>query len=372
VTVAGAPRPDAEGPAVEWSGPDTAADDFEGPVTRRQVAELAALCDLLAAWVAAPPARPPLCQEADWRRFRVAAGVHGVAPLLGRRVGGEAGWQGSAAGDWLGDQYAANCRRVERLHLELRAVLARFAAAGVPLMPLKGAVLGVLCYADSGERPMADLDLLVHRHDLDRAVALLGELGYEEVSGGRKHLKLARAAAREIVDAGREHPDNPRWIELHPACCEWLDDEQIELTDCIWATASEAWLLGEPAWLPGPSAHWIYLLVHGSHHILINRFRLVQLLDLLRLEPHLPAGDAPDGLLTTLASPEVPAAILRAVYPPLALLERYFPADAADASGRGGLRRDMRERLAPGFAAWADDLDLYHACYLHPAPWRPQ
>ena len=372
MTVAGAPRPDAEGPAIEWSGPDTAADDFEGPVTHRQVAELAALCDLLAAWVAAPPARPPLWQEADWRRFRVAAGVHGVAPLLGRRLGGEAGWQGSAAGDWLGDQYAANCRRVERLHLELRAVLARFAAAGVPLMPLKGALLGVLCYADPGERPMADLDLLVHRRDLDRAVALLGELGYEEVSGGRKHLKLARAAAREIVDAGREHPDNPRWIELHPACCEWLDDEQVELTDCIWATASEAWLLGEPAWLPGPSAHWIYLLVHGSHHILINRFRLVQLLDLLRLEPHLPAGDVPGALLTTLASPEVPAAILRAVYPPLALLERYFPADAADASGRGGLRRAMRERLAPGFAAWADDLDLYHACYLHPAPWRPQ
>lgn len=251
-------------------------------------------------------------------------------------------------------------------------MLARFAVARVPLMPLKGALLGAVCYGDPGERPMADLDLLVRHQDLERGVALLAELGYKEVSGGRKHVKLARAAAREIVDAGREHPDNPRWIELHPACCEWLEEEPIDLTDHIWAAAREERLLGEPAWLPDPAAHWLYLLVHGSHHIRINRFRLVQLLDLLRLEPHLPAGAAPEGLLSTLASPEVPEVVLRAVYAPLALLDRYFPADAADASGRARLRRAMRERLAPGFAAWADGLDLYHACYLHPAPWRPQ
>jgi hypothetical protein len=337
-----------------------------------EIAQLAALCDLLAAWAAVPPPRPPRWPEATWRRFRIVAQVHGVAPLLGFRLRRAAGWQETAAGAWLAAQYEANRRRAELLQQDLRAVLARFAGAGVPLMPLKGAVLTALCYADPGERPMADLDLLVRGDHFEQGVALLGGLGYEPVVGGRKHLKLVRAGAGEVVDPGSEHPGNPRSIELHPACGEWLREERIDLTDHIWAAAREERLLGERAWLPDPPAHWLYLLVHSTHHILINRFRLLQLLDLLGLEPRLPRGGGAAGPLAVLASPEVPDAVARAIYAPLALLERYYPGPPPDAAGRSRLRGALRQRLQPGFTAWADGLDLYHACYLDPAPWRPE
>jgi Uncharacterised nucleotidyltransferase len=346
-------------------------DAGEVPATGQPAAFLAELCDLLAVWVAAaPPPLPPRWSAPTWERFRRAAQVHGVAPLLGRRLQRAAGWPETAAGAWLTGQYAANRRRVERLHRELRAVLDRFAAASVPLMPLKGAVLGPSLYADPGERPMADLDLLVRREHFEQGVALLGELGYEPVFSGRKHWTLARAGDREIVEPDGEHPDNPRPIELHPACGEWLDDTRIELTDLLWGSARQGLLLGAPAWLPDAAAHWLYLLVHATHHILINRFRLIMLLDLVRLEPHLPPGGA-TGPLAALAFPQLPEAAARALYAPLALLERYFPAAPPDAADRSRLAATLRERLPDGFTAWADGLDLYHACYLDAAPWRP-
>ncbi len=350
---------------------------------------LAWMCERLAVWVVAPPPQPPPAwPAAAWEDFRAATQVHGVGPLLGRRLGDRQPWSQAAA--WLGAEHAANRLRVERLHQDLRAILARFAAADVPLMPLKGAVLGPLYYSDPAERPMADLDLLVRAETLAQSAQLLVDIGYEVVFEGRKHVKLAPRGGRRrpVSDAGGasdgdvgadaggspgpgpgdheaagEHPDNPRWVELHPACGEWLGDERIDLTGPIWAGARRQPLLGEPAWLPDPATHWLYLLVHATHHILINRFRLIQLLDLLLLCPTDLLGAA-----LQVEPPAAAAAMARALYPPLALLQRYFPAGATAAAT--ALRQDLRARLAPGYAAWADGLDLFQACYLDAAPWR--
>jgi hypothetical protein len=242
---------------------------------------------------------------------------------------------------------------------------------------------------------MADLDLLVQAPALDEAVALLAELGYEEVFRGRKHVKLAPRGGREIVARGGEDAGNPRWVELHPACGEWLGDERIDLTAPMWAAAREERLLGEPAWVPAAPAHWLYLLVHATHHILINRFRLVQLLDLLLLEPELPHGG-----VVAAETADGAGAMARALYPPLALLVRYAaamtapaapasaapaapvvagpgalaaaPADRAADGPRAALTAALRPRLSRGFLEWADGLDLFHCCYLDAAPWRAE
>jgi hypothetical protein len=336
------------------------------------VSDWPALCDLLMAWVDVPPGGPPSWDEDGWGDFRAAARAHGVAPLLGNRLAARPAWRGTAAGAWLAEQLAASRRRAALLRADLAAVLAAFRGAGVAVMPIKGLELAEL-YAEAAERPMADLDLLVQAADLDSSVALLAGLGYEPVFAGRKHVKLARAGNREIADEESEHPDNPRPIELHPACGEWLDEERIELTPRMWAAARAGELAGEPACLPDPATHWLYLLVHASHHLLINRFRLVQLLDLRLLEPAALAGGAAAQLL----SEGAPAGAAqgedgvwaRAVYPPLALLDRYEPS-AERRADRQPLRHALRQRLPERFTAWADGLDLYSVSYLHAAPWR--
>lgn len=56
-------------------------------------------------------------------------------------------------------------------------IASRFNEAGVPLMALKGAALHLTIYDTPSARAMSDLDLLVKPEDLDRARALLEDLG---------------------------------------------------------------------------------------------------------------------------------------------------------------------------------------------------
>jgi hypothetical protein len=122
------------------------------------------------------------------------------------------------------------------------------------------------------------------------------------------------------------------------------------LTDRVWSTARRGELLGAPAWLPAAEAAWLHLLIHATHHILLNNSRLVQLVDLSLLTP---AVREPAALLAAVDA--------RATYPALALLARYFSLD---------LTAEVRPRVSSGFAAWADGLDLFSVCYLNPVPWR--
>ena len=77
---------------------------------------------------------------------------------------------------------------------QLRSLLAAFDRASVPVMPLKGPALGEALYRDPGLRPFTDLDLLVRRADVPRAVRLLSTLGY-------RALEHQRPLAYELADA---------------------------------------------------------------------------------------------------------------------------------------------------------------------------
>lgn len=318
-------------------------------------ATFAPLCDELARWIVPGrlPAAPPDWPEEAWDSFRQAAQVHGVAPLLWLKARSLPAWAASPIGSWLADQYTWNARRVERLHGELAEILHLFAAEGVPVVPVKGSMLGALYYEDAAARPMADLDVMVRENHLPAVEALLARLGYAKLFAGWKHSRFARpAAAGAVIDRTREHPDNPRQLEVHPRCREHIADEVVDLTDRLWESVYQGALLGAPAWLPTPDTAWLHLLIHATHHVLLNNFRLIQLADLALL---MPAVSDPESLLAELDA--------RATYPALVLLDRYFQR-GMEALGA------LKARLSPGYAAWAEGLDLFAVCHLNPAPWR--
>jgi Uncharacterised nucleotidyltransferase/Protein of unknown function (DUF5672) len=58
----------------------------------------------------------------------------------------------------------------------LRTALLRFSESGVPVIVLKGAALAALVYPFPALRPMRDIDLLVHRRDMERVEAVLHSL----------------------------------------------------------------------------------------------------------------------------------------------------------------------------------------------------
>jgi hypothetical protein len=65
---------------------------------------------------------------------------------------------------------------------ECRELLERFAAAGLPLLFLKGLTLGALAYSDPAIKSAIDIDLLIDPPDLRRTAELLRQCGYRLVA----------------------------------------------------------------------------------------------------------------------------------------------------------------------------------------------
>lgn len=129
----------------------------------------------------APTPWPPdtIGQEADWTTIVQTALRHGVAGLLCRSLRGLPAGEVpqdifDAAGVFLAHAEAQGTTLVGHLF----DVLDVLAAEGIPALPFKGPVLGMLAHASATIRPSLDLDVLIPRQDMDRGVAALGRLGY--------------------------------------------------------------------------------------------------------------------------------------------------------------------------------------------------
>jgi len=100
----------------------------------------------------------------------------------------------------------ASRRPIQRLPVEtllaaFDEVQAAFAAAGVPLLLLKGFVFAERLYGGLGRRPQHDIDVLVRRRDRRRALRLLAGLGF-----ARKAYDLhSRTVVREGVAIDVHH-----------------------------------------------------------------------------------------------------------------------------------------------------------------------
>ena len=76
------------------------------------------------------------------------------------------------------DKMLLALQRYQRLNYEILRIYDAFEEAGIPFIPLKGAVVRSL-YPKVWMRTSCDVDVLVHEEDLERAVSLLSQkLGY--------------------------------------------------------------------------------------------------------------------------------------------------------------------------------------------------
>jgi hypothetical protein len=287
-----------------------------------------------------------------WSIFEHVVAMHGLAPHLARTV------PPSTLGDvvppyvieWLAAQDELNGRRIERMHDELAAILGPAAAAGIEVMPLKGALLTTMDRAHATARPMADLDLLVHPADRAGIGAILVGLGYRhllEANPRPTHDVFLDPGGGRVVSFDGEHPDNPRRVEVHVEVKRhlwgWVDDD--DLTAALWAGARTGEILGERAAIPRNEALFAHLAIHASSDLLSRRGRLVQWLDLGSMAPL--AGD-----LATMPHP-------RLAFPALRLASRALP-DGMATLDLASLREHGPGRLA----SWAATVPLDHRCGL--------
>ncbi len=115
----------------------------------------------------------------DWPRCRRMAAAHGVRALVHRRL---TPWMQTIQVPDIWDQWTAECAAESRSNLarlvDLRRVLEAYDQKKIPVLVVKGPVLGVCLYGDIALRPFGDLDLVVPVEERERAMDCLEELGF--------------------------------------------------------------------------------------------------------------------------------------------------------------------------------------------------
>jgi hypothetical protein len=272
----------------------------------------------------------------EWRMARAAAVMHGVSGLLAGRLR----WVGPA--DWrefLQTQHHHTLLRYRRIEARLNDIDRSARAKGLAVVALKGAALHALGVYAAGERPMADIDLLVREADVGRAATLLASLGYVETGTTWKHLifepeqmseqALAWKTAASAPPFG-EHEDYLIKVELHTRIAERLPVTDVDITAQILPRDAKAGL--NP--YPSRSALLLHLLLHAAGNMCNRSLRLMHLHDIARLAATTTATE-----WSQLSRTLIAVKGLWWAYPPLAMIDRYqtglIPGEVLAAARRG-------------------------------------
>jgi len=263
----------------------------------------------IAAECGKPTRTPPRWSESHWRLAQAAAVIHGVSPLLSRRLlwRGPHAWQ-----QFLAEQWQQTFTRQHALAGLIARIDAQGRKVGIPITALKGAALHQLSIYEPGMRPMADLDLLVHDHDGAATAVLLERLGYQERYRTRRE-RVFLQRGQHTGDAFGESAGRALKVELHTCIAERLPIREVDVTQLILPRQGSAGIQRYASL----SALMTHLLLHAAGNIRIRALRLIHVHDIAALAARLSCEDWHRVL-------EEPASCWWA-YPPLALTARYFP-----------------------------------------------
>jgi len=160
------------------------------------------------------------------------------------------------------------------------------AAAGIPVLALKGAALARRYYRDESDRAMRDIDLLVRRRDVDTALRIGVDRGLRRFED-RQSLAFELRFGSAVVLTPTPHDDAKPSIDLH---WDLFDPAQFPLRGDAWLET--AWRQSEPATVAGrsvlvlrPEHAVLHLAAHlAVHHAFSGLLWYCDLGRLLRLE----------------------------------------------------------------------------------------
>jgi len=266
--------------------------------------------EALAAELAQPGGATPAWNELEWRLATAVAVAHGVSPLLSKGFV----WENPPWRRFLESQREHVALRHRRIDALLQRIDVDARAAGLAMVALKGSALHALGIYAPGERPMADIDLLVREDDAAAAIELLLQLGYVESFAQWKHRVFKPATGQPFAGLG-EHRDTPVNIELHTGIRERLPVSMVDITARIYPRAPR------PGLNPYPSngALMSHLLLHAAGNMCGRSLRLLHLHDIARLATRMAASDW--NVLWDGDAAEPPWWAL----PPLRLAARHYP-----------------------------------------------
>ena len=281
--------------------PATVVQDALRATTERLAHELACPTDITPSW-----------SEFEWRAARAAVAIHGVGPLLA----GSLRWQGPPGWHaFLEDQREQTEKRHRRIEALAKLIDQQAREAGIPMVALKGAALHELGLYRAGERPMADLDLLVEEPDMAVSTELLEALGFHtELSFWKNRVFKVDGEAGSGLG---ERSDHPIKVELHWRIRERLPLELTDISQTVFPTNPR------PGLNPYPSrvALLMHLVLHAAGAMASRDLRLVHVHDLALVCGGMRAADWEEILRQGESGTRGPWWFL----PPLQLARRYYP-----------------------------------------------
>ena len=188
--------------------------------------------------------------------------------------------------DFLEEQRAHTSSRHARIDELLLQIDRLTRKQGVAAMALKGAALHSLGVYAGGERPMADVDLLVRPQDAERTARLIESLGFRESHTNWKERVFMPVDDRAAAGLG-EHANNNIKIELHERICEGLPRQIADVSELIFPSRPQPGLNAYPS----RAALMIHLLLHAAGSTVIQSLRLIQLHDVALLARRMEAAD---------------------------------------------------------------------------------
>jgi hypothetical protein len=121
--------------------------------------------------------------------------------------------------------------------LQTTELLQKLSQDRIDVIPLKGTWLSEKIYDEPSQRSMADIDILVHKCDIERAHAILTAAGYQP--------KRDQLKNKYIYDNAYYHPSFKAFIELHwNVESEMIEGSSIPEIEKIWNNTQKAVLFG--------------------------------------------------------------------------------------------------------------------------------
>ncbi|HEY1313640.1 MAG TPA: nucleotidyltransferase family protein [Steroidobacteraceae bacterium] len=280
-----------------------------GPKTLQRM--LRTLTEALARELARPSPSAPLWTDIEWRLAHAVCAMHGVSPLLARCLpwSGPGGWR-----QFLEEQRLHTKNRHARITQFLREIDQRMGEAGVAAVALKGVALHALGVYRAGDRPMADIDLLVRPADTQRSARALESMGLRECYRTWKERVFTPVDGHPPGALG-EHSNNNIKLELHERIGERLPWQIVDISEHIFPRDSRPGLNAYPS----TASLMMHLLLHAAGSMAMQGLRLMHVHDLAQLSLRMTHRDW-DELLAyrPCAQP------LWWALPPLKLTARYY------------------------------------------------
>jgi hypothetical protein len=217
----------------------------------------------------------------DWKALIYLADQHNLTPIIYQqlRESKEELDIPPDIADRMRRAYLSNAARNTYFLHETGRILQAFSEAGLPAIGLKGVFLLENVYPNIALRSMSDLDLMVKKSDVTKALAIIQKLGFlptnffdiQDVNIDIKHVP-------PFVKG--EGP----FLELHWTLLEENEPFTIK-TDGIWQRAQPALIAGVDALALSPEDLIVHLCIHLTyqHYLTLGLRGLYDIAEVLRI-----------------------------------------------------------------------------------------